>query len=232
MGESKENTGSNVFTTFVLKTFESFKDQTWFKILCALILLVFFGVMMYNISNYSVKKTIEVQNEKEKVEHQANFEKSMHVYSDVKRVIRQYQNVTNADYIFLLEYHNGSENIITGVQFCKFDITLEVIGDSVQWVNTVKFKDDIIARYDVLTNCNLTEKVILMYNMEELAQVDRYLYCMMESLGAKEVAITNLSNSQRSSYGAILFISINEPLERYYISRCKNEVEKSFLEVK
>lgn len=232
MGESKENTGSNIFTTFVLKTFESFKDQAWFKILCAVILLVFFGVMMYNISNYSVKKTIEIQNKKEKVEHQANFEKSMHVYNDVKRVIRHYQSSTKADYIFLLEYHNGSENIVTGVQFCKFDITLEVLSDSVQWVNTVKFKDDIIARYDVLTNCDLTEKVILMYSMEELALVDRYLYCLMETLGAKEVAITNLSNSQRSSYGAMLFISTKEPLERYYISRCKNEVEKSFLEVK
>ena len=89
--------------------------------------------------------------------------------------MQEYIQLTGSEYIFLLEYHNGSENVMTGVQFCRFDMTLEVPAEKSEYVPIEKFRDDIVARYDILLSEDLGKNKLLYYTQEEFEKVDRYL---------------------------------------------------------
>lgn len=89
--------------------------------------------------------------------------------------MQEYISLTNSEYIFLIEYHNGSENVMTGVQFCRFDMTLEVPAEKSEYVPIEKFRDDIVARYDILLSEDLGKNKLLYYTQEEFEKVDRYL---------------------------------------------------------
>lgn len=89
--------------------------------------------------------------------------------------MQEYIQLTGSEYIFLLEYHNGSENVMTGIQFCRFDMTLEVVADNCEYVQIEKFRDDIVARYDILLSEDLGKNKLLYYTQAEFEKVDRYL---------------------------------------------------------
>lgn len=122
----------------------------------------------------------------------------------------EYLPLTKAEYIFLIEFHNGSENVMTGIQFCRFDMTLEVVSDGIEYVAIEKFRDDIVARYDILLSEELSKNKVLYYSQEQFMSVDRYLAQQMEYVHAKSYAITNLKNKDNKIFGAILCISSDE----------------------
>ena len=77
--------------------------------------------------------------------------------------MKDYLDVTSSDYIFLFEYHNGMENVMTGIQFCHFDMTLEVLRDGLQYISNDKFRNEFVARYDILLDHEFESSVKAFY---------------------------------------------------------------------
>ena len=108
-------------------------------------------------------------------DHQSLYIASRDMYSQIKHIMRGERAVTGADYILLLEYHNGSENIATGYQFCKFDVTIEELSDSVPYIHIDNFKDENLYKYDILLSDRVTKSKMSSFTLEEVAGLDRNL---------------------------------------------------------
>ena len=124
--------------------------------------------------------------------------------------MQEYLQLTKSEYIFLIEYHNGSENVMTGVQFCRFDMTLEVPADKSTYVPIEKFRDDIVARYDILLSEDLGKNKLLYFTQDEFEKADRYLAQQMDYINAKSYAVLNLKDIHGKAFGSILCISTND----------------------
>lgn len=226
-------------TTIIAKIFEKYKDKIWFQIIVAIFVIQFFfgNIITTTVYNKILKKntqetvieSIENHENHLKEEHKINFEKSKQCYSIAKTIMKHYQEEINSDYMFLIEYHNGSENVINGIQFCRFDITLEVNSQEVPIVSLDKFKDDLVARYDLLISDDLTySKGVLEYTAQEIEYIDRYLSQYLKNIDAKYFSIINILDEDKNICGSLVCISLNEKMNSSKIYQCEIELEMLF----
>lgn len=224
---------------FLTKVFEKWGDKWWFKTLFAIVVVwVLVGPLTTSFINNSLQKqqvsdavtnSLDNRDARNEAIHRANFEASRQAYALAKREMQKYLQLTGAEYIFLIEYHNGSENIINGIQFCRFDMTLEVAADNVQYVAIEKFRDDIVARYDILLSEDVSKNKLLYYTRPEFEKVDRYLAQQMEYINAKAYTLLNLKDMQGSAFGSILCVSIdNERINLLAVHELAIELQNIF----
>ena len=200
-------------TNIITNAFNKWSDKKWFQGLVIFVILwmLVSPIISPIISNVFQKETItntlDERDDRNRENHKVNFEASRQAYALAKHTMQDYIALTNSEYIFLIEFHNGSENVMTGVQFCRFDITLEVSDEKSPYVPIEKFRDDIVARYDILLSEELSKNKLLHFNQDEFDKVDRYLAYQMGYVEAKSYAILNLKDSEGKIFGAILCIS-------------------------
>lgn len=226
-------------TTIISKAFENWADKLWFQAICAFIIMYIMitpvaAPFIYNYINKQNTTTavidgLNTKKVQDEENHRLEFEKSKQMYATAKTILKQHLETSNADYIFLIEYHNGVDNAITGIQFCRFDITLEVLKEDKRYINHDKFRDDIVARYDLLLNEDFQNSTkVHRYTVDELWDVDRYLEKHILSIEGKEIAVSNLSTYKNGIWGTLLFVTTDKPLNIADIYKCHNEIDKIF----
>lgn len=224
---------------FLTKVFEKWGDKWWFKTLfAAVVVWVLVGPLTTTFINNSLQKqqvsdavtnSLDNRDARNEAIHRANFEASRQAYALAKREMQKYLQLTGAEYIFLIEYHNGSENIMNGIQFCRFDMTLEVPADNVEYVAIEKFRDDIVARYDILLSEDISKNKLLYYTYNEFEKVDRYLAQQMEYINAKAYTILNLKDIRGNAFGSILCVSTdNEDINLLAVHELAIDLEHIF----
>lgn len=230
---------SNTRDTIISKAFESWADKTWFQVL-AVILIVYLmiapivGPIIYNDINKqntsaAVVESLEERDRLAKEEHRLDFEKAKQTYGAVKGVMKDYLDKTSSDYIFLVEYHNGMENVMSGIQFCHFDMTLEVFRDGLQYIPSDKYRNEFVARYDILLNEEFESSTkAFYYTIEDLKQVDRYLLQGINYIECKSCVLINITNEKGLIIGTLLFASLDENISITEVYNCQREVEKAF----
>lgn len=229
----------NLKESIISKAFDNWANKIWFQVVACIVILYIMitpvlGPIIYNTINKqntteAVVDGIQVQKEKDSEKHKNDFEKSRQMYASAKAVLKEHLGPSGADYIFLIEYHNGVDNVMTGIQFCRFDITLEILKENLRYINHDKFRDDIVARYDLLLNEEFQNSTkVHYYTVEELWDVDRYLEKHILSIEGKAIAISNLSTFEGKIWGTLLFVTTEQPLKLAEIYKCHNEIDKIF----
>lgn len=233
----------NSLKDVLITSIEKWGHTRWFQclfIFYAIFLPLCFGAyIVYEHVNKEntqeiVSTVLDERAEAEQETHRNNFNLSKQYYGEAKKVLKSHLANTNADYIFYIEYHNGTENIMTGVQFVKFDITLEVVAQHKPIIPLDKFKDDIVARYDILTSEEFNNETnILCYSIEEVETIDRYLALQLEYVGCTNVAFINLTDGDCDNIiGTLMFVSTeNHVFDRnneVEIYKCRREIENIF----
>lgn len=104
--------------------------------------------------------------------HQNLWMESRDLYASVKSAMRSERPYTNADYILFLDYHNGSENISTGYQYCKFDVSISVRSDTVPVLPVEDFKDETIWKWDMLLTDAVMNHKMTSISLEDAFKVD------------------------------------------------------------
>ena len=230
---------SNTRDTIIAKAFESWADKKWFQILMVIVIVYLLaapiaGPLIYQYINKSntteaVVESLEERERQQKEEHKIEFEKSKQTYAAVKGVMRDYLDPTSSDYIFLFEYHNGMENVMSGIQFCHFDMTLEVLRDGLSYIPNDKFKNEYVARYDILLDHEFESSAkAFYYRTEDLKDVDRYLLQCINYIECKSCVLINITNEQGVIIGTLLFASLDENINITEVYKCQREVEKAF----
>lgn len=219
--------------TAIASVINKFGDKLWFQIIIAFWLVIGPILFVANpfISNYLDKKT-SIETNKERIEsHRTAFEYSKQAYAVIKKTMNDYLPKIGCDYIFLIEYHNGNENVMTGIQFCRFDMTIQASSKDLSYIPVDKFKDDIVARYDILLSNELAENKLLFYTSDDFEKVDRYLAYQLTAINAKEYAVVNLINKNNKVFGSLLCISDKnnkQEINQTKVLMCAREIETTF----
>ena len=223
----------------ILTAFEKWADKKWFQVLMGLVIIYLLaapigGPLIYQYINKQNTSEAVVESLKErdrlaKEEHRLDFEKAKQTYGVVKGIMKDYLEKTSSDYIFLVEYHNGMENVMSGIQFCHFDMTLEVFRDGLQYIPSDKYRNEFVARYDILLNEEFENSAkAFYYTTEDLKHVDRYLLQAIGYIECKSCVLINIVNESDIVTGTLLFASLDENINITEVYKCQREVEKAF----
>lgn len=221
--------GDSVIASVINK----FGDKLWFQIIIAFWLTIGPILFVLNpfISSY-LNQSAQKQDEVVRVEgHKNAFENSKQAYALIKKEMNESLDKIGCDYIFLIEFHNGSENVMTGIQFCKFDMTLQVSSKDLSYIGIDKFRDDIVARYDVLLSDELNSGKLLYYTSEDFDKSDRYLAQQLRSIDAVSYAILNLKDKNNKIFGSLMCISSTPEkkiMNKSEFYSCAREIETIF----
>ncbi len=128
----------------------------------------------------TVEQSMDANYEKQETIHQENLLKSDEVYSEAKIKLRSTLKDIGCEYIYLIEYHNGSANMATSFPFRKFDVTMDICKDGVPYINTTMLKDEHITKYDIFDNPEFTKQQFMYCSRENFKKVDYKLYQMMD----------------------------------------------------
>lgn len=242
MKPTDENSLQNTSGNIISNAFTYWANKRWFQ--AAVVVWVFLmpllsiGAPILSIminkqqTREVVTSTIETKSiDKEKI-HMKNFEDSKHIYSLAKKELRESLDKVECEYAFLVEYHNGTENIMTGIQFCKFDITLEVCGDGCPFVNMEKFRNENISKYDILLSDELNNNRLMFYSISSIETIDKYFALQLNCIDAESVAFINMFNDDNKVFGTLIFVSTNEDMNQPEIYNTTRKIEKMFNSIK
>ena len=217
----------------IASVINKFGDKLWFQIIIAFWLTIGPILFILNpiINNY-LNQHSQKQNEVVRVEgHKDSFENSKQAYALVKKEMNESLDKIGCDYMFLIEFHNGNENVMTGIQFFRFDMTLQVSSKDLSYIGIDKFRDDIVARYDILLSDELNNGKLLYFTAEEFENSDRYLAQQLKAIDAVSYAILNLKDKNNKVFGTIMCVSSTPNKKNMYKSEiysCAREIETIF----
>ena len=118
---------------------------------------------------------------------------------------------------------------MNSIQFCRFDITIEVNRTGIPFVNLDKFKDDIVARYDLLLSEELANsKGVLKYDEKQIESIDLYLAQHLKVINAKTFAIINILNEDKKVCSSLVCVSKTDSMNISKIYLCERELENLF----
>lgn len=235
----EENNVKKIFNSNVLTLLvEKFSNKRWFQFVICFwflvgpILFVVYPVINTLLSNFISKEmivqTLDERDAQKLDEHRKMFEYSRQTYGIVKQTMNEYIDKIDAQYLFLIEYHNGSENVMTGIQFCRFDVTVEICSDGNEFIPIEKFKDDIVARYDLLLSQDLNNDKVYVYTKDNFDDIDKYLSYQLKSIEAESFSIVNLRDKNGKVFGSLISISKNEHIDRAEMVICAKKIENVF----
>ena len=230
------NAIKDIFSTAIGK----WGNKIWFQVVFIIYVILFpigiFGYLVHtNHCNRNqdevVISAIEEREERKKEQHIKDTNLSRKRYIAAREKLDTYLKTTNSDYIFYVEYHNGTENISTWAPFNKFDVTLEVTSPESKYVSLSSLKDGFVSHYTIL------EKIhggnVYLYSIDEIKETDQLFYnqMMLRNIDATEVAFINLFNvGYDDMMGTLVFINTNKnrKLVKEAFYSCARDIEIIF----
>lgn len=145
--------------------------RTFMAIMMTIIMIAFLSGYADRII-HGIGQEIEEDRTEQFEHHQSLWMESRELYATVKSIMRSERACTNADYILFLDYHNGSENISTGYQYCKFDVSISVRSDTVPVLPVEDFKDETIWKWDMLLTDAVMNHKMTEVTLDEAFKID------------------------------------------------------------
>ena len=175
----------------------------------------------------SVEVTIEKTIEDQDAIHTEKLIESQDIYTDVKRQLKYTMKELDCEYIYLIEYHNGSTNIATSFPFRKFDVTMDICKEGVPYIDTTPLKDEHVTKYDIFDKTEFTNQQFAYCSVDEFKTIDSKLYYFVQqNKKIKWIYTYNLYYEHRL-LGAVLVASYKELHLKTFIN-CMHDLEMIF----
>ena len=175
----------------------------------------------------TIETTIERSNEEQEIMHMEKLIESQDIYAEVKQELRYIMKETDCEYIYLIEYHNGSSNIATSFPFRKFDVTMDICKEGVPYIDTAPLKDEHVTKYDIFDNPEFTKQQFAHCTREEFKKADIKLYHMIESNKKIKFIYTYNLYYNNTLLGAVLIASYKEINLKTFVN-CMHDLETIF----
>lgn len=217
---------------------EKWGNKTWFQVFFlfyAIVVPLFLGgYIIYRDycdrpQEEVITTVLDEREDAKKEQHKANFNEARQRYTAAKKMLKTYLEPTKSDYIFYIEYHNGTENVSSGVPFLRFDVTIEVTDPEKQYIQLNKLKDSSVSHYDILGELNC-DGTVHTYSIETISHKDRCLWAQLDDIKATNIAIINIFNgSYDDIMGTLLFVSVSKKnMSVAKIYECARDMENIF----
>lgn len=163
------------------------KNYGFFSILKGMFLVLLAGYVVFFALNpkYLLEKVDNIQSEK----HSDAVAQRIKSDSEVRLILDRLLLKSNADRSWLIEFHNGTNNLSSGLPFLFGSMRLESTVDSIAGVEE-EYTDFNLSRYPLLLN--ILKDGFFYGSVEKIKAFDKKLYFKMKSNNVNEVALIAL----------------------------------------
>lgn len=176
-----------------------------------------------------VQQTINAHEATKQEIHKKRYQERIKVAPQINNILASYLDRVNADHIFIGEFHNGEENIATGIPFCKFSMTAEYFKPNHESFIS-KYINENVTKYNILPY--LLNKHLVKYEIDELRTLDYYLYLQLYSYGVKSLVLCSMSDDENFPMGFIgCALYEDRTINTFELISCKDEVKKILMNI-
>lgn len=159
----------------------------FFSILKGLFILLIAGYVIFFALNprYLLDKMEQIQTE----QHNDAVSRRMKVDADARLMLHRLLHTLNADRAWLIELHNGSKNLTSGLPFLYGDMRIEEVADGIQNVDE-EYTDFSLSKYPFITK--IFEDGYFYGSTDSMLEFDERLYYKFKSNDVNEIALLAL----------------------------------------
>lgn len=164
----------------------------FFSIIKGLFLLFLAGYVVFFALNpkYLLERVTTLQ-----IEQHDNLVRSrLAADSDIRLILSKTMHNTNADRAWLIEFHNGSKNLTTGLPFLFGAMRIEETRDSIANVDE-DYADFSLSKYKLITK--VLDEGFFYGNIDDVQKVDKRLYYKFQSNDINEIALLTIYNEEK-----------------------------------
>lgn len=164
----------------------------FFSILKGLFLIFLSGYVVFFALNpkYLLERVTTLQME----QHDHLVHSRLSADSDIRLVLSKAMHNTNADRAWLIEFHNGSKNLTTGLPFLFGSMRIEETQDSIQNVDE-DYTDFSLSKYKLIAK--VLDEGFFYGNIEEVQSIDKRLYYKLRSEDVNDIALLTIYNENK-----------------------------------
>ena len=145
---------------------------------------------------YLLERITKIQTE----EHNTLIETRLKSDTEINNVLSKLLATANADRAWLIELHNGSKNLATGLPFLYGSMRMEEVRDSIFHVDD-EYSDFNLSKYKLIVK---TLRDGFFYgNLEDVQLVDERLYYKFKANNVNEVALIVLYDCKETPIGIL-----------------------------
>lgn len=172
------------------KTIKLVEKYGVWKIIRAILLIGLLLYVVFNINSIpdTIKDIVTQSKEEEIVKHDVAIEVRKNIKPEIDEILTNTLNAVNADRVFVLEMHNGTNNT-SGLPFLYVEMTYCQVSENVHHIDEDYINLN-LSRFDF--PMYLEKKHYWYGSIEELRTVDPKLALRLEANGAKYFAIMTI----------------------------------------
>ena len=168
------------------------KRYGFFSILKGLFLILLAGYVVFFALNpkYLLERITTIQTE----QHDYLVQSRLSADSDIRLILSKTMSRTHADRAWLIEFHNGSKNLATGLPFLFGSMRIEETRDSIPNVDE-DYADFSLSKYRLIAK--VLEDGYFYGNLKDVQQIDKRLYYKFQSNEINEIALLTLYDGDK-----------------------------------
>lgn len=186
----------------------------FFSIIKGLFLLFLAGYVVFFALNpkYLLERVTTIQTE----QHDNLVRSRLAADSDIRLILSKTMHNTNADRAWLIEFHNGNKNLITGLPFLFGSMRIEETQDSIPNVDE-DYADFSLSKYKLIAK--VLDEGFFYGNIKDVQSIDKRLYYKFQSNDINEIALLTIYNEDKPAGIVGLSFCNNKQMDKQLVGK-------------
>lgn len=214
----------NAFKGLVDWISNKMSKEGWKKTIGSIVLAMAIIAFLSFYINNSFPKMLNKHTQEQEEVHKQQFMETQKTYTNIKQYLKLHRAEIGANYILYLNYHDIVENIESEQRFCKFDMAIEVLSDSVPYIGIDEIQNENIYKYDLLLSDKVTKTKLSSFNADEVYIIDRNLHHILVNEYSQFLVLYNIEH-KGTTIGTLIFLFKDKEVDYRSITNCSRKVE-------
>ena len=168
------------------------KRYGFFSIIKGLFLLFLSGYIIFFALN--PKYLLDRMSEITTAQHDHLVNTRLSADSNIRHILSKMIFTTNADRAWLIEFHNGSKNLTTGLPFLFGSMRIEEVRDSISNVDE-DYADFSLSKYKLVAK--VLDDGYFYGGLDDIQKIDQRLYYKFQANDISEIALLTLYDGEK-----------------------------------
>ena len=168
------------------------RNMAFFSIIKGLFLLFLSGYIIFFALN--PKYLLDRMSEITTAQHDHLVNTRLSADSNIRHILSKMIFTTNADRAWLIEFHNGSKNLTTGLPFLFGSMRIEEVRDSISNVDE-DYADFSLSKYKLVAK--VLDDGYFYGGLDDIQKIDQRLYYKFQANDISEIALLTLYDGEK-----------------------------------